>query len=83
MRQNLVFILFGLAALAVGVYEFFDLVAMEAQGGSRQVHTVVKLAYEAGGKYAVLGLFGVVGLGFLGVAAFKIARRPRGDVQAA
>ena len=83
MRQNLVLILLGLAAIAVGVYEFYDLMAMEAQGGSRKVHTLVKLAYEAGGKYAVLGVFGAVGLGFLGFGAFKIARRPRSTAQAA
>jgi len=83
MRQNLVLILFGLAAIAVGVYEFYDLAAMETQGGARKVHTVIKLAYEAGGKYGVLGLFGAVGLGCLAYAGVKLARRPRGDAQTA
>ena len=82
MRQNLVLILFGLAAIGLGVYEFYDLAAMETQGGSRKVHTVIKLAYDAGGKYAVLGFFGVVGLGCLAFAGLKMARRPR-DAQAA
>lgn len=83
MRQNLVLILFGFAAIAVGVYEFYDLAAFEAQGGTRKVHTVIKLAYEAGGKYGVLGLFGVVGLGCIAFAGVRLARRPRGDAQAA
>ena len=83
MRQNLVLILFGLAAIGLGVYEFYDLAAMETQGGSRKVHTVIKLAYDAGGKYAVLGFFGVVGLGCLAFAGVKMARRPRGAAQAA
>jgi len=83
MRQNLVLIIFGLAAIAVGVYEFYDLAAMETQGGTRKVHTVVKLAYETGGTYGVLGLFGLVGVACLGFAGFRLARRPRGDAQTA
>ena len=83
MRQNLVLILFGIAAIGLGVYEFYDLAAMETQGGSRKVHTVIKLAYDAGGKYGVLGLFGLVGAGCLAFAGFKMLRRPRGDAQAA
>jgi len=83
MRQNLVLILFGIAAIGLGVYEFYDLAAMEAQGGTRQVHTVIKLAYDVGGKYAVLGVFGLVGVVCLAVAGLKLARRPRGQAQAA
>lgn len=83
MRQNLVLILFGLAAIVVGVYEFYDLAAMETQGGTRKVHTVIKLAYEAGGKYGVLGMFGLAGVAILGFAGFRLARRPRGTTQTA
>ena len=83
MRQNLVLILFGLAAIAVGVYEFYDLAAMETQGGTRKVHTVIKLAYEAGGKYGVLGMFGLAGVAILGFAGFRLARRPCGTTQTA
>ena len=68
---------------AVGVYEFYDLAAMETHGGTRKVHTVIKLAYEAGGKYGVLGLFGVAGVAPSASAGFRLARRPRGNAQTA
>jgi hypothetical protein len=82
MRQHLVIILFGLAAIGLGVYEFYDLAQMEKQGGSRRVHSVIKLIYEATGKLGVLGVFGVAGLVMVGFGAFNIARRPR-DAQTA
>jgi hypothetical protein len=82
MRQHLVIILFGLAAIGLGVYEFYDLAQMEAQGGSRRVHSVIKLVYENLGKTGVLGVFGGVGLIMVAFGAFKMARRSR-DEQAA
>jgi hypothetical protein len=82
MRQHLVIILFGLAAIGLGIYEYYDLAQMELQGGSRRVHSVIKLLYEGMGKLGVLGVFGAVGLVMVGFGAFKIARRPR-DEQAA
>lgn len=77
MRQHLVIILFGLAAIGLGVYEYYDLAQMEMQGGTRRVHSVIKLLYESMGKLGVLGVFGVAGLVMVGFGAFKIARRPR------
>lgn len=79
MRQHLVIILFGLAAIGLGVYEFYDLAQMEMQGGSRRVHSVIKLIYENTGKLGVLGIFGAAGLVMVGFGAFKIARRPRNE----
>lgn len=81
MRQFLVLIIFGVGAIAV--YEYYDLLALETQGGSRKVHTIIKLLYEIGGKWSVLGVFVVAGVAALGYAGFKLARKPRGDAQAA
>jgi hypothetical protein len=82
MRQHLFVILFGLAAIAVGVYEYYDLATFEIQGGTRRVHTVIKLLYETMGKWGVLGFFSIVGTICLAYAGMKLARRPR-DEQAA
>jgi len=83
MRQSLVLILFGLGAIGVGVYEYYDLLALETEGGTRKVHALIKLVYEAGGRYAVLGFFGLVGAACLGAAGIKLVRRPRGEAQTA
>ena len=40
-----------------GFYEYSDLAAMEASGGTRKVNTLVHMMYSLGGKLAVLGLF--------------------------
>lgn len=82
MRQNLFIVLFGLAAIGLGVYEFYDLAAMETQGGTRRVHSVIKLLYENMGKFGVLGFFGITGLVMVGFGAFRIARRPRDELAA-
>jgi len=83
MRQHLVVILIGLAAIGLGVYEYYDLAQMEMTGGTRRVHTVIKLLYESMGKLGVLGVFGIAGLVIIGFGAVRIARRPRDDQQAA
>lgn len=77
MRQHLVVILIGLAAIGIGVYEYYDLAQMEMMGGTRRVHTVIKLLYDAMGKLGVLGAFGIAGLVIIGFGAVRIARRPR------
>jgi hypothetical protein len=77
MRQNLVIVLFGLAAIALGVYEFYDLMALEAQGGTRRVHSVIKLIYETAGKYGVLGIFAGVGAIMVVFGAVRMIRKPR------
>ena len=82
MRQNIVIILFGLGAIALGVYEFYDLAEFEAHGGTRRVHSAIKLVYEAGGKYAVLGVFAGVGAIMAVFGTMRLFRRPR-DQQAA
>lgn len=82
MRQNIVLVLFGLAVLGLGVYEFYDLAAMETQGGTRRVHSLVKLAYEAGGKFAVLGVLGGVGAIMALFGGVKMLKK-RGVAQAA
>lgn len=79
MRQNLVIILFGLAAIALGVYEYYDLAQMEAQGGSRRVHSLIKLVYDMAGKTGVLGVLGGAGLVITGFGVFKLARRTRNE----
>ena len=82
MRQNLVIILFGLAAIGLGVYEFYDLAAMETAGGTRRVHSLIKLLYEMGGKYSVLGVFAGVGTVMAVFGGVKMLRKAR-DEQAA
>jgi hypothetical protein len=82
MRPHLVMILFGLAAIALGVYEYYDLAQMETQGGSRRVHSVIKLVYENLGKNGVLGVFGGAGLVIVGFGLFKMARRRRDELAA-
>lgn len=82
MRQNIVLVLFGLAVIGLGVYEFYDLAAMETQGGTRRVHSLVKLAYEAGGKFAVLGVLGGVGAIMALFGGVKMLKK-RGVEQAA
>ena len=79
MRQNLVLVLFGLAAIGLGVYEFYDLAAMEAEGGTRRVHSLIKLVYEAGGKFAVLGVLAGVGAVVAIFGGVKILKKPRGE----
>ena len=83
MKRHLVLILFGLAAIALGVYEYYDLAAMETEGGTRRVHGVIKLLYETMGKRGVLGFFGVVGAGCLAFAGVKRTRMPRDETRAA
>jgi len=83
MRQLLFPVLFGIAAIGIGIYEYYDLLALETQGGSRKVHTIIKLLYESAGKWGVLGFFVVAGVAALGYAGFKLARKPRGDAQTA
>lgn len=82
MRQNIVLVLFGLAVIGLGVYEFYDLGAMEAEHGTRRVHSLIKLVYEAGGKFAVLGVLGGIGAVMTIFGGVKMLRKPR-DVQAA
>ena len=79
MRQNLILVLFGLAAIGLGVYEFYDLAAMEAEGGTRRVHSLIKLVYEAGGKFAVLGVLAGVGAVVAIFGGVKILKKPRGE----
>ncbi len=79
MRQNLVLVLFGLAAIGLGVYEFYDLAAMEAEGGTRRVHSLIKLVYEAGGKFAVLGVLAGVGAVVAIFGGVKMLKKPRGE----
>lgn len=82
MRQNLFIVLFGLAAIGLGVYEFYDLAAMETEGGTRRVHSLIKLVYEAGGKFAVLGILAGVGAVMAVFGGVKMLKKPR-DEQAA
>lgn len=82
MRRYLFVILFGLAAIAIGVYEYYDLAEFELHGGTRRVHTVIKLLYETLGKWGVLGFFSIVGAVCLAHAGVKLVRKPR-DEQAA
>ena len=79
MRQNLILVLFGLAAIGLGIYEFYDLGAMEAEGGTRRVHSLIKLVYEAGGKFAVLGVLGGVGALIAIFGGVKMLRKPRNE----
>jgi hypothetical protein len=79
MRQNLVIVLFGLAAIGLGVYEFYDLAAMEVEGGTRRVHSLIKLVYEAGGKFAVLGVLGGVGAVMTIFGGVKMLKKPRNE----
>ena len=81
MRRLLFPILFGIAA--IGIYEYYDLLALETQGGSRKVHVVVKLLYEAVGKWGVLVFFAGVGVVALGYVVGKLVCKPRGATQAA
>ena len=83
MRQFLVLIAVGIGAIAIGIYEYYDLLAFETRGGSRKVHTVIKLLYEIGGKWSVLGFFVAAGVAALGYAGFKLARKPRDGAQTA
>ena len=68
MGKSLIIVLIGVGCIALGVYEYYDLMALETQGGTRRVHTLIKLLYEIGGKNAVLG-----GLGGLGVVILFFA----------
>lgn len=79
MRQSIAIVLFGLAAIGLGIYEFYDLAAMEAEGGTRRVHSLVKLAYEAGGKYAVLGILAGVGAVMAVFGGVKMLKKSRGE----
>lgn len=83
MRQILFPVIFGIAAIAVGIHEYYDLLALETQGGTRKVHIVIKLLYDGVGKWGVLCFFVVAGIAALGYAGFKLMRKPRGDTQAA
>jgi DNA-directed RNA polymerase subunit M/transcription elongation factor TFIIS len=67
-------LLIGGGACAYGIYEYIDLKAMEDEGGTRQVHTIIKAAYEAGGRGMVLGvLLGIGGL-FLLLGFYRLTR---------
>ena len=77
MRQLLFPLIFGIAAIALGICEYYDLLALETQGGTRKVHTVIKLLYETAGKWGVLGFFVAVGTIALGYVGVRLVRRPR------
>lgn len=56
-------VLFGLLFLALGAYLYWDLSAMERQGGERHYHSLIVSLYQIGGKWLASGFFFAVGVG--------------------
>ncbi len=68
----------ALGALAIGIlmflvagYMWWDLTQLEDYGGSRSVHWVIALVYNIAGKWGVVGVLSLVGLGSLGFSAYN------------
>lgn len=55
-------ILIDIIVTGLAVYFYFDLTKFEKEGGSRNVHTLVKVLYDLGGKWAVVGTLGGISL---------------------
>ncbi len=75
MGKTILLALLGVGLIGFGVYEYYDLMLLETQGGSRKVHSLIKLLYEMGGKWAVAGTLGAIGLGMVVYAVATIGRR--------
>lgn len=83
MGKTILLALLGVGLIGFGVYEYYDLMLLETQGGSRKVHSLIKLLYEMGGKWAVAGTLGAVGLGMVVYAVATIGKRRNATQQPA
>jgi hypothetical protein len=68
-------VILGLIVMGVGYWFFADLAALEVKGGSMKVHSLVKLLYEMGGKYLVLGVVSGVGALIAGFGLRSLLKR--------
>ncbi|HZK79658.1 MAG TPA: hypothetical protein VFC46_01290, partial [Humisphaera sp.] len=67
-------ILVGVALIAAGLFEYYDLGKWEVEGGRRYMPSLLSLAYHTVGKTGVL-IFGIVlGLIMIGIGVFKRLR---------
>ena len=74
-KNGLIGILFGLVVIGVGYWMYADLAAFEVKGGTMRVHSVVKLLYEMGGKFMVLGVISGVGALIAGAGVYGLLKR--------
>jgi len=69
------FFLIGLFFVVVSIWLFFDLVNLETEGGTRQVHWAMSLIYQWFGKWGVALPPFLFGLGFLGGGVFRLLQK--------
>jgi hypothetical protein len=55
----------GIVCLGVAVYLYFDLSAFEASGGTRRMQWILAIVYNHLGKWPILILFSLAGLGLV------------------
>jgi hypothetical protein len=69
--------LWGLASFGLAAFLYFDLSAFERDGGTKRVKWYIAFLYNTLGKWGVVGLFVLLGVGLLGFAVAKLRSRPQ------
>lgn len=67
--------LYALGSLALSGFLWWYLTDFEENGGSRRVHWVIALLYNALGKVPTVGIFGLLGLVFAGVGVAQMLKK--------
>lgn len=68
-------LLIGIAMLAGSVFIYFDLTKLEQEGGERRMHWLAVLLYEWLGKWGLVGLIILVGVGMTIYGIVQTSRR--------
>jgi hypothetical protein len=71
----------GLVCLGITVYLYRDLNAFEAAGGTRRMQWILAIVYNHLGKWPILILFSVAGLGLVIHGISQAASSPTGDAE--
>ena len=65
----------GVLALALAVYSYYDLTKFEQEGGWRRMKWLLALAYNTLGKWGVVGLLVVLGVVLVGYGVLRKTRK--------
>src|SRR5262245_39943814 len=74
---------FGLAMLAGAVWVYQDLTKFEVEGGTRRINWIAALAYNYLGKWGVVGLLALIGVGAIIHGIVLFVNRGKADEDSA